>query len=132
MIRPVWLQRCTQLPVGERAFFEEFSRVAHEASEVDTSELGDQRAARIDRSVQDRLNQRSQGKAVASGDKVDGPAHQGDADHLAICDQLSKLVRSEFKQPCPKSDVRRVRSLGLQPDQLLDRCSNGQSRATKE
>src|SRR5277367_6673049 len=91
VIRPVWLQGGTQLPVGERAFFEEFSRVAHEASDVDTSELGDQRATRIDRSIQDGLNQWPQGKAVASGDKVDGPAHQGDADHLAICNQLSKL-----------------------------------------
>src|SRR5262245_48115401 len=52
---------------------------------------------------------------------MDGAAHERDPDRLALDDQLGQLVRLESHQPGPQADVRRVGSLRLKSDQVLDR-----------
>ena len=70
--------------------------------------------------VEHGLEQRSQLEAVVGGDEVDRPAHDDDADDGAVEQQLRQRARVEPVEARPQADVRVLRLLRLQPDEVGD------------
>ena len=68
----------------------------------------------------DRLQHRPQRQAVPGGDQVDGRALQRDPDRAPVGQRRAQLGRVEAVQPRPQPDVRVLRLLRLQADQVLD------------
>ena len=68
-----------------------------------------------------RLDRRAEGEAVACGDEVDRPAHERQPHGLARLEQPLQLLGAEALEPRPERDVRILRLLRLQADEVLDR-----------
>ena len=62
---------------------------------------------------------------VIGGDQVDRRPHQGGPDRAPILDRLGQLARPEVAETRPERDVRRQRSLRLEPDEVCDRRLGG-------
>ena len=78
-----------------------------------------------DLALEPRLDQRAEREEVAARHQVDRCPHHRTADHLALLQQLDELGGLGSVQPCPQSDVRRERRLGLHADKVLDRLVRG-------
>jgi len=63
---------------------------------------------------------------------MDCSAEERHADRRPLGDQGREVVRPEFVDPAPKSDVRVVRNSRLHSDELFDRVRGRNLRTTKE
>jgi hypothetical protein len=69
--------------------------------------------------VEDRLHPGTEHGAVIRGDEVNRGPHEPDAHRVPLGERPGQLGGLEPHQPAPQADVRRVRRLGLQADEVL-------------
>ena len=74
--------------------------------------------------VQHSIEMCAEFQAIAVSDGMDGAAHERDAYHAAVKDELRELVRIEAFQPRPQGEIRSIRCLCLQAHQV---CQGGQN-----
>jgi hypothetical protein len=130
-VGPAGNQERGEFGAGARPFLHQRPARRHDRGEVDPGELlAEGRAAETAR--QDRLHQRAQGQAVAGGDEVDRGAHQRCAHRAALGEQRRQFVVTKAVESGPEANVRRIGSLGLQADQVLNRLGGREAVALEE
>src|SRR6267378_6362980 len=110
----------TELRARAGPLVDERAAVLHEAVEINSLELSAERGPALEELFERGLNDRPDGQCVAGGDEMDRPAKERHADRRPLGDQGREVVRPEFVDPAPKSDVRVVWNLRLHSDELLD------------
>jgi len=86
----------------------------------------------VEAALQDRLQDRTQRQAVASGDEMEGGAQEWQTDSVMTGEQFGQLVGAKSCQTRPEGDVRHLGHLRLQADEMLDRIGHGHLSAAQE
>ena len=69
---------------------------------------------------------------VVRGDEVDRASHHGEAGDPPVFVRSGQIAEFEAIDSGPQTDIRRSGSLGLHPDQVLDRCLAGDRRPLQQ